>query len=340
MNSSSDSHPDAAALRSDIDHTRERMDATIDALGERFQPRHLLDEALGYVRQHHSSLTQPLNAMRERLSHQTDAAMHAVVDTVKQNPLPLLLMGAGVAWMVYNQRRSADEARDRRYDAYDDGRGDYPRPFRGTIHYDPDAHTDRPLDYRPPVRDEGQEPGALSSYTGQAKEAMHDAAQNVREKLSHAGDYAREKFDAARERAGEWGDHVRERSGELYSRARDGVSHTVASHPLETGLLCLAAGVLAGLAIPTPAPVSRRLGPAVDRMKDRALSTAQQAIQAGRRATDAAVAAAKAEVKATTEAATERTSPALEDSQSQPRSAGGDATSPPAGAVASGSASL
>lgn len=328
MNPPSSSHPDAAALRTDIDHTRQRMDATIDALGERFQPRHLLDEALGYVRQHHSAITQPLNAMRERLSHQTDAAMHAVVNTVKQNPLPLLLMGAGVAWMVYNQRRSASDARDSRYDPYDDRRGDYPSPFRGTIHYDPDAHTDRPLDYSP-LRD-GQEGGDARSYADQAKEAMHDAAQNVRDKLSHAGDYAREKFDAARERAGDLGEQVRERTGELYAKARDGVSHTVETHPLETGLLCLAAGVLAGLAIPTPAPVARRLGPTMDRMKERALGTAQEAIQTGRRATEAALAAARAEVKA---------APA-EASPSQPAlAAGGNdgASTAPTGATASAS---
>lgn len=301
--STSSSHPDAAAIRDDIDHTRQRMDATIDALGERFQPRHLLDEALGYVRQHHSSLTQPLNSMREKLSQQTDAAMHAVVDTVKQNPVPLLLMGAGVAWMIYNHRRTAADERYRyeRDDRY--GHGEPPPPFRGTIHYDPDAHVDRPLEYPTPAPafDSAGGHNGTGSTLEHARERVADAAHTAREKLSHAGDYAREKFDAARERAGEFGHQVRERSGELYTRARDGVSHTVERHQLETGLICLAAGVLAGLAIPTPAPVNRRLGPVVDRLKDRALDTAGQALQAGRRATEAAVAAAKAEVKSVAE---------------------------------------
>ncbi len=288
-----ETHPDAAALRSDIDHTRQRMDATIDALGERFQPRHLLDEALGYLRQNHTTLTQPLNAMRDKLSHQADAAMHAVVDTVKQNPLPLLLMGAGVAWMVYNRRHPA---RDDRYAQH--YAEDYPPSFRGTIHYDPDAYADRPLEFRPQGLDGGQgaADGAASSLA-QAREYVQDAAHTAREKLSHAGEIAREKFEAARERAGEMGHRVRERTGEMYVRAREGVSHTVEAHPLETGLICLAAGVLAGLAIPTPAPVSRRLGPVVDRLRDRAYTTAEEALQAGRRATQAAVAAAKEEIR-------------------------------------------
>src|SRR5215204_4996501 len=37
-------------IRSDIDTTRRRMDDTMDALGDRLQPRHLLDEFLGFLR--------------------------------------------------------------------------------------------------------------------------------------------------------------------------------------------------------------------------------------------------------------------------------------------------
>ena len=48
MNESLKNEPEA--IRSDIDVTRRRMDDTMDALGERLQPRHLLDEVLGYFR--------------------------------------------------------------------------------------------------------------------------------------------------------------------------------------------------------------------------------------------------------------------------------------------------
>ena len=48
MNHEAEDH--AEALRSDIDLTRRRMDDTIDSLGERLQPRHLLDEVLGWFR--------------------------------------------------------------------------------------------------------------------------------------------------------------------------------------------------------------------------------------------------------------------------------------------------
>src|SRR5687768_11036222 len=105
MNQSHSNETDA--LRSDIDVTRRRMDDTIDALGERMQPRHLLDEVLGFFRRHDfNGEKERLTHMREKISHGTDTAMHSVVDTVKHNPLPALLIAGGVAWMIYNSRRS------------------------------------------------------------------------------------------------------------------------------------------------------------------------------------------------------------------------------------------
>src|SRR3954468_1123855 len=41
---------DTDAIRSDIDTTRRRMDDTMDAIGDRLQGRHLLDEILGLFR--------------------------------------------------------------------------------------------------------------------------------------------------------------------------------------------------------------------------------------------------------------------------------------------------
>src|SRR6266496_2848614 len=103
MNQSRDKDPDA--LRSDINVTRNRMDDTMDQLGERMQPRHLLDEILGVFRRGNESSDGNLRQVREKITRSADAAMHAVVDTVKQNPMPALLIGAGVAWMIYESRR-------------------------------------------------------------------------------------------------------------------------------------------------------------------------------------------------------------------------------------------
>ncbi|MES2694962.1 MAG: DUF3618 domain-containing protein [Verrucomicrobiota bacterium] len=321
MSSSSEDHENETdALRSDIDDTRRRMNETMEALGERMQPRHLLDEALGYFRRHDSKIPEHLTDMREKLSTQADSAVHAVVDTIKKNPIPALLIGAGIAWMLFNRRRSArEEAEEHNYD-------DHYEETSERLRYDPDAHLDRPLEYpsggSPDASDSAWDAQG-GSRLDRIKETIGEKTQSARESLSHAGEVAREKLSAARERAGELGARAKERAGELYTRTRDGVAHTVEQRPLETGLVCLAVGVVAGLALPTPGVVNRRLGPTADRLRDRARESGQEILEKGRRVATAAMSAAKQEAKsqgltsnATASASGSAAAPAPEGNQS------------------------
>lgn len=284
------------AIRSDIDSTRNRMDDTIDALGSRLQPRHLLDELLGFFRRHESEAQEKFTQVRESISHSSEAAMNTVVDTVKKNPLPLLLIGAGVAWMVYSNRKSSSMD----YSDYD-----YDQGMRDDIRYDPDAHIDRPLDYPSTVGTGISEAGWSAPETSKFGEMKESASQ----KLSQAKESARHKFDelrhtaqdkmqAAKDRAGEIGSRVKEQTGEAYSRTRDRVTTTADQHPLELGLVCLATGLVAGLLVPTADVVNRRLGPTADRLRDRSREAGHEMMEKGKRVADAAVSAVKEEAEA------------------------------------------
>lgn len=294
-------HNETEALRSDIDVTRRRMDDTIEALGDRMQPRHLLDEVLGYFRRTDDSGNSRLSNMRDSVTSGTSTAVHAVVDTVKHNPLPALLIGAGVAWMIYNHRRESSSSASWETTT-DTGDG---------IRYDPDAHLDRPLDY--PTAGTGISDAGWSdqgeSKLGHLKDGISGAASSAKDKLSHAGEAARdkmgairtaagEKLAAARTRVGEVGSRVKQRTGELYTNTRQRVVTTADQHPFETGLVCLAAGVLAGLALPTPGPVNRRLGPTADRLREKARESGQEYFEKGKRVATAAVSAVKEEAQA------------------------------------------
>lgn len=281
------------ALRSDIDVTRRRMDDTIDALGDRMQPRHLFDEVLGYFRRSSSDGDNRLSHMRDSVSQGANTAVHAVVDTVKQNPLPALMIGAGVAWMIYSSRRGHSDMSAYDYtDETEMGVGE-------TLHYDPDAHLDRPLDY--PAKPMGISEAGWSdqggSKLGNMKGALGDKARSAKEKLAQAGGRAREKMSSVRQRAGEVGSRVRARSGEMYSATRQRVASTADQHPLELGLACLAAGVIAGLAMPTPNAVNRKVGPTADRLRQRARESGQEFVEKGKRVASAAVSAAKDEAQ-------------------------------------------
>ncbi len=307
--------PETEAIRSDIEMTRRRMDETINALGERVQGRHLLDEAIGFFRHNSDTASAKASQVRDKLSatagkvsdQLSDAAgtaTHAVIDTVKNNPLPILMITAGAAWLAYSATRG------RKADVEED--------LEDSDRYDPDTHYDRPLDYTGGMTTEGADTSEssgsgdmtdeASSKFAQLKDKAGEATDQMKEKFSQFSDAARDKLQSAKERASEFGSHVRDRASELgsqvqdrtremYAKSRDRVKETADTHPLEVGLGCLAVGVLIGLAIPTPEPVNRFAGPTVDRLRNRTKDAGRDMLEKGKRVVRAATSAAKQEAE-------------------------------------------
>lgn len=94
---------DPAELEREIDRTRMSLGRTVDALENRLSPGQLLDQALGMARQHGGEFAGNLGR------------------SVENNPVPMLLTAAGMAWMMMssNEPRAArhpgrfDDVRDR-----------------------------------------------------------------------------------------------------------------------------------------------------------------------------------------------------------------------------------
>lgn len=293
---------DTHALRSEIDTTRRRMDDTLGALGERLKGRHLVDEVLGFLR-HNSEQSREIG---HKLSQTASTAMHSVTDTIKANPVPALLIGAGVGWMIYqNRHASPTNGYDTRFD--DEG---YPLPDDP----DADAFYDRPLDYAasgapspgsfagPAYDAGGAAPGGeatsrIAHAAHQVAEKASHATQQVKQRLGAASGTLRDRSHAVGEHARQLGSRVQERARQTYQRSRERVASTVHEHPLELGLACLAVGVIAGLAVRTPARLDRALGPSVDRLKDRTRNAGSELLHKGQRVAQAAAEAAKDEAR-------------------------------------------
>ncbi len=283
---------DTHALRSEIDTTRRRMDDTLGALGERLQGRHLVDEVLGFLR-HNSEQSR---AIGQKITQTATTTMNSVTDTLKANPVPALLIGAGVGWMIYqNRRASPSNGYDMRFD--DEG---YPLPD------DPDAEAfyDRPLDYpasgaapASSFADGGESTSKIGHAAHQVAEKASQATQHVKQRLGAATEGLRDRSHAVGEHARQLGSRVQERARVTYQRSRERVASTAHEHPLELGLACLAVGVIAGLALRTPARLDRALGPSVDRLKDRTREAGGELLHKGQRVAQAAAEAAKEEAR-------------------------------------------
>ncbi len=73
------------------DQIRADMDRTLDALERKLAPSQLLDKSLAYLRDHAGDVAR------------------SVGDTVRRNPIPVLLAVAGIGWLVVSSVRRRDD---------------------------------------------------------------------------------------------------------------------------------------------------------------------------------------------------------------------------------------
>jgi len=85
---------DPEQLERNADQIRADLDRTLDALERKLSPSQLLDRSLAYLREHSGELTR------------------SVGDTVRRNPVPIMLAVAGIGWLVASTLRGHDSDDD------------------------------------------------------------------------------------------------------------------------------------------------------------------------------------------------------------------------------------
>ena len=85
-------------IERDLSGTRARLDATIDALRRRLAPGEMADRAVAYAR-----------------GSGGGAFGRNLAGTVRGPPVPVALLGVGLAWLMLADWRGRDERRPPRY---------------------------------------------------------------------------------------------------------------------------------------------------------------------------------------------------------------------------------
>jgi hypothetical protein len=103
---------EAIEIRTEIEETRLEMGGTLSELGDRLEPSHLMDQAKENVRE----------ATIGRVEETAKGMSDMVMETIKRNPIPAAMAGAGLA-LLWANRSSGQNGHNgnagvRRYDAY------------------------------------------------------------------------------------------------------------------------------------------------------------------------------------------------------------------------------
>lgn len=271
-------HPDD--VEHDIDQTRARIDRNVDELQERLSPGGLVDEAAHYLRGSGDTVKRNLGTVGSNIGR-----------TVKDNPVPAILICAGLAWLAVDAARSRSSSSDD-----DDGNRGYDRRAGQPMSRDGD-------DYG--AVEQGRYPmgTARGAVMGDAMPGGNDdesGKSKIGEKAGRVGERVEEGaarvMDSARESAGMVGDRVhaaRQRAGEVGVQAKDKAVDVFDRQPLLVGVLGLAVGAAIALALPNTRREDKVLGPYRDDLRERVTDYGRDQVEKAERVADAAVTAAR-----------------------------------------------
>ena len=212
---------DPAELERDIDRTRASLGRTVDALERRLSPGELLDQALGMAREQGGQFAANLGR------------------SVRNNPMPVILTGVGLAWMM----ASSNEPR-------------------------------APLGYEDWSAANGRDTkGGLKSGVSSVKSAVGAAS----ERASRATDSVAHSIGSLGESLGESASDVGERVRMQSEQIRYGFDRLMQEQPLIVGAIGLAIGAALGAALPRTESEDQLLGRASDSVMDSVRDRAAEA---------------------------------------------------------------
>jgi ElaB/YqjD/DUF883 family membrane-anchored ribosome-binding protein len=230
----------------EIEQTRGRLSRDIDELGNKLSPQNLKQEAK-------SAIKGAAQGAVSNVGEQARRTGSRLVEVIRENPLPVIAVGAGVTWLL-TQRSRSDISGDRmaRYA------------------------------YTGPERRQGQ---SWQGGTG-VKGKVGEAVSGVKETVSEAAGGIAEKATEWKERAGERIGDFRGEARWQTRRIRTNLEHQAEENPLAVAIGAAVVGLALGLLLPGTERENELMGPARDQLADRAERTVERAkdaaVEAGR----------------------------------------------------------
>jgi ElaB/YqjD/DUF883 family membrane-anchored ribosome-binding protein len=242
-------------IEADVDSSRHRLNDTLQAMGNKLSPGEILDEALGLARGQGGEFAANLGRQ------------------VRDNPMPTLLIAAGVGMLLLNKghRGASRSAGDSSYGAYDAlDEASRMRRFHDESEDDfayrrHDAHC-KALNL---TQRAGETLDAFKQRVSDSADAVRQAGSSIAHKL---GDKASQAMHSVSDGAQSLG----QKAGDLKDSAADFYDQ----NPLVTGVIGLALGALMGSSL----PLSDTERDALEGVADRAAKTTADVAERGAQA--------------------------------------------------------
>ncbi|SHF74405.1 Protein of unknown function [Modicisalibacter ilicicola DSM 19980] len=262
-------------IESDIEQHRERLDETLHELEQKFSPEELVNTTLNYVR------SGGANDFARNLG-----------ESIKQNPVPVMLTGIGLGWLMLSQRNANQSSyrsprtrprEEASHAAYPPVPAETSTPTTSTrvpptTQVPPAAHTTGPAGH-PETTRHGSGQGKMSA----AKEKAQHMGGNVKGRAQHMS-------DSVKGGAQSMSDNLRDKTSQMKSGSRSAMhsmsyraqgagaqtSHFIQEHPLVAGALGVAIGAALGSLLPSTRIEDEQFGDMRDKAVGRAAEEGQK----------------------------------------------------------------
>jgi ElaB/YqjD/DUF883 family membrane-anchored ribosome-binding protein len=240
----SDKSPDE--IEREIELTRNRLSRDIDELGNKLSPQNLKEEAK-------SAIKGAAQGAVSNVGEQARRTGSRLVEVIRENPLPVIAVGAGVTWLL--TQRSRSEVSGSRMARYA---------------------------YTGPERRQGESWQSSSGIRGRVGGTVSGVKDSVSEAASSVAERAGELKERAGERIGELGGEARRQT----RRIKTNLEHAAKENPLALAIGAAVVGLALGMLLPGTERENEMMGSARDQLVDRAERTAERvkdaAVEAGR----------------------------------------------------------
>lgn len=262
---------DTEMLREEIEHTRDRMSETLDQLGERMNPNRIRQQVKENVR---DATIGRMEHMARHAAGRVNETRDGLLDTIRDNPVPAAMIGIGLGWMLFNGRRDshthsmqADDVSG--YGYVGNVNGVTPRLMQDDAAGGMGASISHD--------GAGGMRAHVSDVTSSAREHVSDVKHRAGERMSGVKETATERVGEVRNRVQHVASDLAQTTRYQAHRAEDRFANSMQDSPLAVGAVAIALGLAAGFAIPETRRENEILGPARDKLMDRARGMASQA---------------------------------------------------------------